>query len=207
MKNDLQLQLKHNERTAVYIDGANLYHSSRLLNFDIDYERLRQLFNNQCDLWRIYYYTAVGSNVEETPVLGLVSWLDYNGYHTVTKPMRVSYDRDRIKGNMDIEIAIDMLRNAHRGHVDRAILFSGDGDFRCLVAELQQLGTRVTVVSTVRSRPPSCSDDLIRQADHFIDIDTIKSSIIREPRNGGARIQRSSCEDNYQRNHNQDESP
>src|SRR5436190_1036779 len=168
---------RHNnhERVAVYIDGSNLFHASRQLGIDIDYERLRQLFDKQCDLRRIYYYTAVGSSMEETPVLGLVSWLDYNGYHTVTKPMKISYDREKIKGNMDMELAIDMLRDAHRGYVDRAFLISGDGDFKSLVKELQHLGEKVTVISTIKTRPIMCADELIRQADLFIDLEDIKS--------------------------------
>ena len=44
--------------------------------------------------------------------------------------------RRRIKGNMDIELAIDMLEMAQ--YIDHAILFSGDGDFRRLVEAVQR---------------------------------------------------------------------
>ena len=85
--------------------------------------------------------------------------------------------RRRIKGNMDIELAIDMLEMAP--HLDHAVLFSGDGDFRRLVEAVQRRGVRVTVVSTIRSSPPMVSDDLRRQADSFIELQDLAPSIMR----------------------------
>jgi uncharacterized LabA/DUF88 family protein len=98
----------------------------------------------------------------------------------VTKPTKEFTDpmgRRRIKGNMDIELAIDMLEMAE--HIDHAILFSGDGDFRRLVEAVQRRGVRVSVVSTIRSSPPMVSDDLRRQADSFIELQELAPSIMR----------------------------
>ncbi|MCA3718869.1 MAG: NYN domain-containing protein, partial [Brevundimonas sp.] len=74
----------------------------------------------------------------------------------------------RMKGNMDIEIAVDMLELAPR--MDHAILFSGDGDFRRVVQAVQARGVRVTVVSTMKSQPPQIADELRRQADTFVEL-------------------------------------
>ena len=79
---------------------------------------------------------------------------------------------------MDVEIAVDMMEMAE--HADHLLLFSGDGDFRCLVEAVQRRGARVTVVSTVKSQPPMASDDLRRQADAFIDLADL-SEIIGRP--------------------------
>jgi uncharacterized LabA/DUF88 family protein len=128
----------------------------------------------------MYYFTAVGENRESSPVLGLVDWLDRNGYNTITKPIRTQYSGDT-KGNIDIEIAVTMLRAAHRGYMDRAVLFSGDSDFRCLIEEVQNLGSKVTVVSTLTVKPIPCADELIRQADHFCDLDSLRSLTFRDP--------------------------
>jgi len=98
-----------------------------------------------------------------------MDWLDYNGYHVISKPAREFTDRDgrrKIKGNMDVEIVIDMLTMAD--HIDHIILFSGDGDFRAAIRAVQAKGTRVTVVSTLKSKPPMLSDELRRQADALI---------------------------------------
>jgi uncharacterized LabA/DUF88 family protein len=106
--------------------------------------------------------------------------LDYNGYTMVTKPTKEFTDasgRRKIKGNMDIELAIDVMEMAE--HLDHIVLFSGDGDFRRLVEAVQRRGTRVTVVSTVRSQPPMVADELRRQADTFIELQELQPSISR----------------------------
>ena len=128
-------------------------------------------FREKSVLTRAYYYTAIVEGEEFSPVKPLVDWLDYNGFSVVTKPVKRFTDgqgHSRIKGNMDIEIAVDMLELAPR--IDHAILFSGDGDFRRLVQAMQARGVRVTVVSTLKSQPPMIADELRRQADDFVDI-------------------------------------
>src|ERR1700759_4920334 len=122
------------EKLAIFIDGANLYSAARSLGFDIDYRRLLELFRSKGRLIRAFYYTALLDDQEHSPIRPLVDWLDYNGYTMVTKPTKEFTDsmgRRRIKGNMDIELAIDMLEMA--ASIDHAVLFSGDGDFRRLV--------------------------------------------------------------------------
>ena len=123
-----------NERIALFIDGANLYAAARGLGFDIDYRRLLNVFQKQGRLIRAFYYTALIEDQEYSPIRPLVDWLDYNGYTMVTKPTKEYTDpsgRRKIKGNMDIELAIDVMEMAH--HLDHIVLFSGDGDFRRMV--------------------------------------------------------------------------
>jgi uncharacterized LabA/DUF88 family protein len=169
------------ERVGMFIDGANLYATARALGFDIDYKRLLELFSDECTLVRAFYYTALVEDQEYSPIRPLVDWLDYNGYTMVTKPTKEFTDaagRRKIKGNMDIELAIDVLDMAP--HLDHVVLFSGDGDFRRLVEAVQRKGLRVTVVSTVRSQPAMVADELRRQADVFVDLDDLQESIERE---------------------------
>ena len=159
------------DRTALFIDGANLYSAARGLNVDLDFSRLLETFRNQAVLVRAYYYTAVVEGEEFSPIRPLVDWLGYNGFSLVTKPVKRFTDpqgHTRTKGNMDVEIAVDMLEMAP--HLDHMVLFSGDGDFRRLVQAVQSRGVRVTVVSTMKTQPPMIADDLRRQADHWIDL-------------------------------------
>ncbi|HEX6102063.1 MAG TPA: NYN domain-containing protein [Alphaproteobacteria bacterium] len=175
------------ERLALFIDGANLYAAARALGFDIDYKRLLDLFATKGRLVRAFYYTALVEDQEYSPIRPLVDWLDYNGYTMVTKPTKEFTDasgRRKIKGDMDIELAIDLMEMAE--HLDHAILFSGDGDFRRLVEAVQRKGVRVTVVSTIRTQPPMVADELRRQADHFVELQDLSPSIARQ-REGGMR--------------------
>jgi uncharacterized LabA/DUF88 family protein len=172
------------ERIALFIDGANLYSAARGLGFDIDYKKLLELFANKGRLIRAFYYTALLEDQEYSPLRPLVDWLDYNGYTVVTKPAKEFTDaqgRRRFKGNMDIELAIDMLELT--SSVDHIVLFSGDGDFRRLVEATQRRGVRVTVVSTIRSQPPMVADELRRQADNFVDLADLAPSIQRQHQN------------------------
>jgi uncharacterized LabA/DUF88 family protein len=173
------------EKLALFIDGANLYGAAKGLMFDIDYKRLLELFARKGTLVRAFYYTAVVENEEFSPLRPLVDWLDYNGFAVVTKPAKEFTDsqgRRRIKGNMDIELAIDVMEMAEQ--VDHIVIFSGDGDFRRLVEAAQRKGRRVSIVSTIRTQPPMVADELRRQCDNFIELEDLKASIMRE---GGPR--------------------
>ena len=171
------------ERIALFIDGANLYSASRELGFSIDFKRLLELFAAEGRLVRAYYYTALFDDLEYSPLRPLVDWLDYNGYTLVTKRAKEftdAYGNRRIKGDMDVEIAIDAMEMAK--NLDRIVLFSGDGDFRRLVEAVQREGVRVSVVSTLRSSPPTAADELRRQADEFVDLADLAPAISRSPR-------------------------
>jgi len=164
----------------MFIDGANLYAAARGLGFDIDYKRLLEVFAGRGRLIRAFYYTALIENEEYSPIRPLVDWLDYNGYTMVTKPTKEftdAFGRRKIKGNMDIELAIDVMEMSE--HVEHIIIFSGDGDFRRLVEAVQRKGVRVSVVSTMRSSPPMVADELRRQADNFIELQDLMAHISR----------------------------
>ena len=170
------------ERIALFIDGSNLFAAAKALEFDIDYKRMLKYFANQGHLIRALYFTALLEDQEYSPIRPLVDWLDYNGYTMVTKQAKEFIDEDgqkRIKGNMDIELAVDLLELAPS--IDHAVIFSGDGDFRRLIENIQQKGLRVSVVSTLNTKPPMIADELRRQADHFIDLMDIRDQIQRQP--------------------------
>lgn len=169
------------EKVAIFIDGSNLYAAAKALDFDIDYKSLLKWISKRGRIVRSFYYTALFDDQEYSPIRPLVDWLDYNGYSMVTKPAREFTDaqgRKKVKGNMDIELAVDMMEIADK--VDHIILFSGDGDFRRLLEAVQRKGVRVTVVSSIKTSPPMVADDLRRQADHFLDLDILADYIARD---------------------------
>jgi uncharacterized LabA/DUF88 family protein len=171
-----------NERVALFIDGANLYATAKALGFDIDYKRLLLHFRGQGQLVRALYYTALVEDQEYSSIRPLIDWLDYNGYTMVTKPTKEFTDatgRRKLKGNMDIELAVDAMELSE--HLDHIVLFSGDGDFRSLVEALQHKGKRVSEVSTLTTTPPMVADELRRQADQFIDLAFLQEEIGRDP--------------------------
>jgi len=179
------------ERIALFIDGANLYATAKSLGFDIDYKRLLREFQSKGRLIRAFYYTALIEDQEYSSIRPLIDWLDYNGYAVVTKPTKEFVDslgRRKVKGNMDIELAVDAMEMAE--HIDHMVLFSGDGDFRSLVEAVQRRGVRVSVISTITTQPPMIADELRRQADEFIDLIHLVSKIGRDPGERAERMQR-----------------
>ncbi len=132
-------------------------------------------------LIRTYYYTAIMENQDYSPIRPLVDWLDYNGYTVITKPAKEFIDDEgkrKIKGDMDVEIAVDMLELSEK--LDHVVLFSGDGDFRHLIEAVQRKNTRVTVVSTVQSNPPMAADEMRRQADFFVELNDLADGIAKK---------------------------
>jgi uncharacterized LabA/DUF88 family protein len=169
-------------KIALFIDGANLYATCKTLGFDIDYKRLLQEFEGRGTLVRAFYYSAIIPDQEFSSIRPLIDWLDYNGYSVVTKDAKEYVDaggRRKVKGNMDIEIAVDAMELA--AHVDQIVLFSGDGDFRSLVKAVQRRGVHVTVVSSISVKPPMIADELRRQADVFTDLIELRAKIGRDP--------------------------
>ena len=167
-------------RIALFIDGANLHAAAKTLGFDIDYSRLLKEFQSRGTLVRALYYTVIIEDQEFSSVRPLVDWLDYNGFTVVTKPAKEFDDgrgRRKVRGNMDIELAVGAMELAE--HVDQIVLFSGDGDFRSLVEAVQRRGVKATVVSTISSQPPMIADQLRRQADVFLDLVELQSKISR----------------------------
>jgi uncharacterized LabA/DUF88 family protein len=162
------------ERMALFIDGAYLYTATRELGFGVDYKRLFEVFAGRGRLVRAFHYSVVTENEEKPSIRPLVDWLAYNGYTTVTKPVKdFTYSFDRCE--IGIELAVDVMAIAD--YVDHVIIFSGDGAFRRLAETVQRKGIRVSVVGTMRSSPSMMADELRRQADNFIDLHDLKPHI------------------------------
>jgi uncharacterized LabA/DUF88 family protein len=174
------------ERLALFIDGANLYSAARAVGLEIDFRKLLKEFQTRGRLIRASYYTALVENDDYSPIRPLVDWLAYNGFNVVKKPAREFVDRDgrkRVRGNMDVELTVDMLEAA--AWADHIVLFSGNGDFRQLVQAVKAKGVRVSVVSTMEAAPPMISDELRREADSFIELTDLGDLIARPRRETG----------------------
>jgi len=142
-----------------------------------------EMFKKKGRMTSARYYTAIIENEDYSPIRPLIDWLNYNGYQVVTKPAKTVTDRNgrsRIKGNMDIELALDMVELAD--HIDHILLFTGDGDFRAAIEACQRKGTRVTVISSMRTKPPMLADELRRQANDIIELADMEDMISRPKR-------------------------
>jgi len=163
-------QESHQHRIALFIDAGNLYHAVKLLNFKVDYLRLKNYFLDDANkiLYKAFYYSAY--DPDQAFIVRILDWLRHNGFEVVSKPVKRFTDRSE-KGNLDIELALDMV--LHAAHYDEAVLFSGDGDLVRVIEELHKRNKYVHVVSSVKTQPPLLAQDLRQQADKFTDLANI----------------------------------
>ena len=179
------MPLYEDDKTALFIDGANLYATTRGLGMQLDFSAMLEYFEERTRLVHSFYFSALSDSEEYNPVKPLTDYLSYHGYNVVTKTAREFTDtrgQRRIKGNMDIEMTVRMLELAPR--LDHMILFTGDGDFRCAVDAVQRMGVKVSVVSSMKTNPPILSDELRRQCNDFIELESIADNFLRREKSG-----------------------
>jgi uncharacterized LabA/DUF88 family protein len=157
---------------AVFVDGSNFSKALQHAKFTIDYDRVLIHYRNQGTLLFPKYFTALPPKEVVSPLRRLIDRLQYNGWTIVTKETKSLITSEgllRNKGDMDVEIACHAFEVADR--ITDLVLFSGDGDFRCLVEFMQWRGVQVTAVSH-HSHKDDCiiADELRRQVNTFIDI-------------------------------------
>lgn len=181
------------ERVAFFIDGANFYQTARALSIDIDYRRMLTSFIGDAYLLRAHYYTAMADDQEFSSLRPLIDWLDYNGFLITTKPVREFGDsngnRRKVRPGLDVDLTVDAMTLCDK--VNHIVIFSGDGNYKPLVEALQKRGCKVTIVSSLKTNPSMVSDELRRQADHFLDLADLDDRLGRDPSERPARRERS----------------
>lgn len=165
------------DRVAIFIDGANLFYAALQMQIEVDYGRLLAVLTQGRQLLRAYFYTGVDPHNDRQQ--GFILWMQRHGYRVVTKDLISMADGSK-KANLDIEIAIDMMRLAQ--HCDTLILLSGDGDLAYAVNAITYQGVRVEVVG-LRSMT---SDSLVTVADYYQDLARLKTKIAKPKESGMA---------------------
>lgn len=170
------------ERVGIFIDGAHLHAASRALGFDIDFKRLLDLFRTKARLVKAMYNIRVEERADN-PLRPLIDWLSYNGYSPVVlhAPEIGQGAAAAARGGDDAGLYVDLAVNTmeQADALDHIVLFTGAGALRSLVAALQIRGKRISVVSTLATKPVMVADELRRQADQFVDLVDIESQIRR----------------------------
>lgn len=171
------------QRTALLIDGANMFASTKALGFHMDWTKLLEYLGQEHDIVRANYYTAIRdtrNTDEQDSIIPLVDFLSFNGWKVITKPVMEYFNREgsTLKGNIDVQLTVDCLTMA--GRIDHFIIGSGDGDFVYLVDALHRQGLEVSVISTVKTQPPMISTALRREADTFYELALLQRYVARE---------------------------
>src|SRR5205823_3943506 len=154
--------MSHN--VGVFVDVSNLFYSAKSAGVEVNYCRLLDFAVAGRDLIRACAYTGV--DPENPNQRRFIDFLRANGYKVVCKDIH-KYEGGRIKANLDIEMAVDIMLLSE--NLDVVVIVSGDGDFVPLVEAVQMRGVRCEVISF----GISTSNELIEAADLFTEISTL----------------------------------
>ena len=134
-------------RVYVFVDAANILYSQQTLRWRVDYKKLKEYFEKECDLKGIYFYTGrLGENQKQNSFIEKLSKLGYVVKAKEVKRIKVSRDTYEWKGNLDVELTIDVIANLN--NFDTLVLMSGDSDFAALLDTAKSQNKRVLVMST-----------------------------------------------------------
>ncbi len=151
-------------RLGVFVDVPNLLYGT---DRPLDMGKLLAYLADGRDVVRATAYAPVSDNPME-PVQQqrfVAPFIPYE-YRIVTKPLKRFADGS-IKGNFDVEMAVDLLTMADR--LDVIAIVSGDSDFARVVEEVQSKGVRVEVVAFAGST----SQEMRGLADRYIEVGAI----------------------------------
>lgn len=134
-------------RVMVFIDAANILYSQQTLEWRVDYKKLFNYFKSECALQAIYFYTGrVGENHKQNAFLQKLAGFGYHVTSKEVKRIKISKDTCIYKGNLDVELTIDVIGNLT--NFDTLILMSGDSDFAPLLDLAKLHRKQVLIIST-----------------------------------------------------------
>jgi len=171
-------------RVAVFIDAANMLYSQQTIGWQIDYKRLIAYLKSIATItYAGFYYGKVKENKGQQRFFQM---LKDRGYTLRTKPVKYIKTPHGLllKGNLDVELTLDMSQKIQEN--DSFILFSGDSDFAPLVKLVKSFDKSVIVVSS----RGHIARELIRKADTYIPLETLKRKLMRKGLKKSPRVRR-----------------
>ena len=134
-------------KACVFIDAANILYSQQTLGWRVDYKKLKEYFESECDLRAIYFYTGrVGADNKQNSFIKKLEKFGYIVKAKEVKRIKISKNAYEWKGNLDVELTIDVIGNMN--NFDTLILMSGDSDFAPLLDAVKGQHKRTLVMST-----------------------------------------------------------
>ena len=175
------------EKLMIFIDGENLFKSSREENIKISFEKLIEFLSKGFNLIRVYYYSGIPTKTtwnknketekefqnkmnKQIQFLDKLA-LDFN-FHIVTRPLIIRDGQIKEKG-IDVNIASDIIWHGLSNNYDTFILISGDRDLIECLERMKDNGKRVIIANFDRN----ISREIKKIADKYINLSGIKEEI------------------------------
>ncbi|MEK9200823.1 MAG: NYN domain-containing protein [Patescibacteria group bacterium] len=125
--------MKKPEKTVyAFIDSQNLNLGVRDQGWKLDFAKLRVYLKDKYKVEKALLFIGFVAGNEV-----LYKHLQESGYVLIIKPTLSAYVNGKavVKGNVDAELVLHSM--IEYPNYDKAIIISGDGDFRCLVEYLK----------------------------------------------------------------------
>ena len=158
----MKKEIEKNKNVYVFIDAGNLWNIYKAKRTLIDFKKLKDYFLKEYEPKKleIFYYTSypkIGTRSGDVGVNhAFFTFLAKGlGFRIIKKPLKqikiVENGQQGIteKGNMDVELAIDLVHNVN--NFDIALLFSGDSDFLSLLKYVKNRGKKIYIYSSKNS--------------------------------------------------------
>lgn len=168
----------------VFIDASNIWEAQKTKAKVFDYVKLKEYLKNKFlagDIEFFYYTAYPGKGTRDYDLKSKHDFYTYLkkglGFHVVKKELKrilvheEGKDMYKEKGNMDVEITIDVIDNVRK--YDVAILFTGDSDFLPLITYIKNMAKDVYVYSSENN----ISQELRTGSDGYYDVLKIEEDI------------------------------
>ena len=121
------------KKVGIFCDSSNLYHACQKYGWKVDIEKFKELISQYCDLQFMNYYLVIPAK-NDIVYRGTQRFLEKIKPFVSIKKKELKYTPTGgqvvKKGNMDIEIVLDVIRAVN--NLDVVIIMSGDSDFLVL---------------------------------------------------------------------------
>ena len=155
------------ERTAIFLDVANLEAGFRNLGTHIDYLGLRDYLAEGRLLVETFVYLPINPYHPEQKAR-FAEFLQSNGFFVRSK-IGKARPGHKWKCNFDVEMAVDILHYAQHGRVDIIVMGSGDADMAPVCKKVRLCGVRCEIAATKESTSP----ELVNVASSYIDLNSV----------------------------------
>ena len=132
-----------NKKTGVFVDDANLFYAKKKVGWQIDFAKLRKFLEKITKLEFINYHLAMPAKWDSAfkPTQNYIDKIK-TAVNIKSKPLKYIKNNKGLikKGDVDLEIAVDVMRNLNK--IDCVIIISGDSDyieFRNFILEQKKL--------------------------------------------------------------------
>lgn len=179
--NEIFSSFGEKEKTSVYVDAANFFYSCKNVNLSVDFDDLRKVLEQQCQIKSLNYFVAEPPEDIKDEKLNHTKKINYflesTGWRVYRKACSVIQTATTpriVKCNVDVDLAVTMVHDIHcsQGNVERIILVTGDKDYVSAVNILKHFA-RVTVMCSRQQ----LSADLRLAADDIIYLEDLRPHV------------------------------